>query len=73
VSEGTGPLEGAYADGSPFQPARKAPVLHRALPVAGDLPHYRGRHAQRDVLAGVTVAALALPYPTVRAAVEATR
>jgi len=33
----------------------------RAIPVAGELPHYRGPSALRDVVAGVTVAALAIP------------
>jgi SulP family sulfate permease len=46
---------------SPFRPAARASLLVRALPVTGDLPHYRPPTAQRDVLAGVTVAALALP------------
>jgi high affinity sulfate transporter 1 len=35
--------------------------LHRALPVAAELPTYRGNAARRDVVAGVTVAALAIP------------
>jgi sulfate permease, SulP family len=56
VNEGT-----AYPGGSPFQPAEKPPLLERALPVSEELPRYRSGHARRDLLAGVTVAALALP------------
>ena len=61
MSEGANPNDEAYPDASPFQPKRKAPLLERAVPVSQELPAYRGGHAQRDVLAGVTVAALALP------------
>jgi sulfate permease, SulP family len=61
LSEGPDPREQAYADASPFQPKQKAPLLERAVPVSQELPSYKGGHAQRDVLAGVTVAALALP------------
>jgi SulP family sulfate permease len=61
LSEDTNPSEGAYADASPFQPKQKAPLLERAVPVSQELPAYGGRSARRDVLAGVTVAALALP------------
>jgi sulfate permease, SulP family len=53
--------EDAYADASPFQPKPEAPLLQRAVPVSEELPAYRGRYARRDVLAGVTVSALALP------------
>jgi high affinity sulfate transporter 1 len=35
--------------------------LTRAIPVAADLPRYRAPRARRDLVAGVTVAALALP------------
>ena len=48
-------------DRSPFQPATTAPMLERAVPVAGALPAYRPRTARRDLVAGCTVAALALP------------
>jgi sulfate permease, SulP family len=61
LSGGTDPNEQAYAEASPFQPKQQPPLLERAVPVSQELPAYRGRHAQRDVLAGVTVAALALP------------
>jgi SulP family sulfate permease len=39
----------------------RRPVLHRMVPVARELPAYRGGTLRRDLLAGVTVAALALP------------
>ena len=53
--------EEGYVDASPFQPKQKLPLLKRVLPLAEQLSGYGGRYAQRDVLAGVTVAALALP------------
>jgi sulfate permease, SulP family len=52
---------GTYVDGSPFKPAEPEPFLNRAIPVTGELGRYRAPTAQRDVLAGVTVAALAVP------------
>jgi SulP family sulfate permease len=61
LSEGANLNEGTHADASPFQPKRKPPLLERAVPVSQELPAYRGGHALRDTLAGVTVAALALP------------
>jgi sulfate permease, SulP family len=61
LSEGADPNGKAYPDASPFQPKPKAPLLERAVPVSQELPDYGGGHARRDVLAGVTVAALALP------------
>jgi SulP family sulfate permease len=48
-------------DVSPFRPAARKPVLHRVVPVSEQLPGYRGSILRRDLLAGVTVAALALP------------
>src|SRR5215218_4680412 len=49
-------------DGRPaFRPARKEPLLKRTIPVAGELPSYRLSGFRRDLIAGVTVAALALP------------
>jgi sulfate permease, SulP family len=51
----------AYADEAPFQQPRRAPFLHRAVPVSEELPNYRPRIAQRDLVAGLTVASLALP------------
>jgi sulfate permease, SulP family len=54
--------EHAYGEEtSPFRrPARK-PAVQRLLPVSGELAGYGGGTLRRDVLAGVTVAALALP------------
>jgi SulP family sulfate permease len=50
------------ADGhSPFRSAQRQPLLTRVLPVTAELPRYRPPTAGRDILAGVTVAALALP------------
>jgi high affinity sulfate transporter 1 len=46
---------------APFRPARQDPLLTRAIPVAAQLPGYRGPSARRDAVAGVTVAALAIP------------
>jgi SulP family sulfate permease len=53
--------EAAHVEGSPFKPARQEPLLNRAIPVTGELGRYRAPTAQRDVLAGITVAALAVP------------
>src|SRR5262245_27124852 len=50
-----------YGDSAPFRRARKDPLLTRALPVSQDVPTYRPASAARDVLAGLTVAALAVP------------
>ena len=61
MSEDGHPKKDAYADASPFQPKAKDPLLQRAVPVSQELPAYGGHSARRDVLAGVTVAALALP------------
>jgi sulfate permease, SulP family len=46
---------------SPFRPAARRHVLHRLVPVSGRLGGYGGGALRRDLLAGVTVAALALP------------
>ena len=51
----------AYGDASPFHERASGPFIVRALPVAGDIPGYRPATAGRDILAGLTVAALALP------------
>jgi sulfate permease, SulP family len=51
----------AYRGRSPFQGAEDEPLLQRALPLARDLPDYDGPSGRRDLLAGLTVAALALP------------
>ena len=50
-----------YAGSKPFRPAKPDPLLQRAIPVAKELPGYRAPTARRDLLAGVTVAALAIP------------
>ena len=46
---------------SPVRAANREPLLTRALPVTAELPRYRVPTAGRDILAGVTVAALAIP------------
>lgn len=50
-----------YGKKSPFRPARQEPLLTRVVPVASALPRYRVDSARRDLVAGVTVAALAVP------------
>jgi len=50
-----------YDQRAPFRPAREEPLLTRTFPVTARLPRYRGPSARRDAVAGVTVAALALP------------
>jgi high affinity sulfate transporter 1 len=53
----------AHADGqrSPFLTRAKRPLLERVAPVARDVRQYGVATLQRDALAGLTVAALALP------------
>ena len=54
---------GGHDDGyaeSPFRAARKDPLLQRIFPVAGDLAGYRSK-ARGDLIAALTVAALAVP------------
>jgi SulP family sulfate permease len=59
--EGT-PARDGYGSGvSPFRRAARRPALHRMVPIAQQLPGYRGGSLRRDLLAGLTVAALALP------------
>jgi SulP family sulfate permease len=55
------PAADEYGTTSPFRPAHQEPLLTRTIPVAGELPKYRAPSARRDLLAGVTVAALAIP------------
>jgi sulfate permease, SulP family len=50
-----------YAGATPFRPVEPDPLLQRAIPVAKELPGYGQPTARRDLLAGVTVAALAIP------------
>jgi sulfate permease, SulP family len=51
----------AYGRAPAFQPAKKVPLLERTVPVSQDVPTYRIPSARRDLLAGLTVTALALP------------
>jgi sulfate permease, SulP family len=56
------PAQQAYPDdSSPFRPARRRSLLQRTVPVSGQLQRYGVDTARRDLLAGVTVAALAVP------------
>jgi sulfate permease, SulP family len=50
-----------HATVAPFRAAEPDPLLQRAIPVAKELLGYRTPTARRDLLAGVTVAALAIP------------
>jgi hypothetical protein len=59
-SRGTQPTT-RYGDGPPFRAARRERLLDRIIPVTNDLRGYRIPSARADVLAGVTVAALAIP------------
>ena len=45
----------------PFRAARKDPLLQRAVPVSSDLRTYRAHTARGDLVAALTVAALAVP------------
>ena len=57
-----GPPPAAYrSDRSPFRRRPQEPLLQRAVPVSAQIPAYRPHTARRDLLAGLTVAALALP------------
>jgi high affinity sulfate transporter 1 len=51
----------AYGNVSPFRRASEEPLLIRTMPVVAELSRYRASSVRRDVLAGVTVAALAVP------------
>ena len=48
-------------DASPFQADCTKPLVNRVFPVTEELPCDRERALKRDLMAGVTVAALALP------------
>ena len=54
-------VDGDYRGRDVFSPAKKPPLLQRTIPVSGELPLYRAPSARRDAIAGITVAALALP------------
>jgi SulP family sulfate permease len=51
----------AYGHTAAFRPAKRDPLLVRTVPVAQEVPRYRISSARRDLVAGLTVAALALP------------
>lgn len=51
----------AYGDRSPFAPSTKPPVLHQLVPIAASFTGYTRSRLRTDALAGLTVAALALP------------
>lgn len=48
-------------DDAPFQPRARRALLRRWFPVSGELPGYAHRGLRKDVVAGITVAALAIP------------
>lgn len=48
-------------DASPFQQPARPPLLQRLVPITEHVRSYRAGTLRRDLLAGVTVAALALP------------
>jgi SulP family sulfate permease len=50
-----------YDGAPPFRPARRPPLLHRTVPVTREVPSYRLATIRRDVVAALTVAALAVP------------
>ncbi len=58
---GPAAAEDEYDERSPFRPAKKDPLLTRMIPVSGQVRRYRMPSARRDLVAGVTVAALAMP------------
>ncbi len=53
--------EAAYGERPSFRPAPRPSLLVSAFPVTEDLPRYRLPTARRDIIAGLTVAALAFP------------
>ena len=62
MNEGSGGDGASYeGEASPFQPPARRPLLQRLVPITEHVPAYRGGTLRRDLLAGVTVAALALP------------
>lgn len=50
-----------YDDDSPFEPRPKRPMLHRAVPVTSQIQGYETASLTKDSVAGLTVAALAIP------------
>ena len=63
MKEGSGGDAGASyeSEASPFQQPARRPLLQRVVPVTEHVRGYRGGTLRRDLIAGVTVAALALP------------
>jgi sulfate permease, SulP family len=59
--DGGGAGQRYEGDASPFQRPARRPFLQRLVPVTEHVPGYRAGTLRRDLLAGVTVAALALP------------
>ncbi|MGA7689777.1 MAG: sulfate permease [Jiangellales bacterium] len=55
------PYGHVYAGKGPFKRAKRRPLLYRTLPLIDTLRSYSGLRLRIDVLAGLTVAALALP------------
>ena len=55
------PFDAAYAGRSPFASAHRPPLTTRYLPFARSMHGYGGSRLRVDALAGITVAALALP------------
>ena len=51
----------SYEGEAPFRPREKAPLVQRTFPVSTSLPGYPKRSGRHDLIAGVTVAALAIP------------
>lgn len=48
-------------ESSPFKPRRRASITARTFPVSTELADYPRRNGRRDAIAGITVAALAIP------------
>jgi sulfate permease, SulP family len=61
MNDGSGGGASYEGESSPFQPPTRRPLLQRLVPITEHVPGYRGGTLRRDLLAGVTVAALALP------------
>ena len=53
--------EAVYGGESPFRRRTPEPLLQRTVPITRDVAAYRPRTGRRDVVAGLTVAALAIP------------
>ena len=51
----------SYEGEAPFRPREKAPLVARTFPVSTSLAGYPKRNGRHDLIAGVTVAALAIP------------